>query len=299
MRYLAVILSALLGLAATTAEAGQVRYVVTVTTEWVEVGDSRTSQSISTTVSSQAISPQGSERFVSLSEPVSVSEARQPAALAQFGPFRVVDGNRAALVGVTDAKSPGQFAAMLQAYPGITTLEMIECPGTAHDRANLRLGRMIRAAGIATHVPQGGSVRSGAVELFLAGTSRTMDDGAEFAVHSWMDIYGRQAGDFSADAPQNRAYLDYYRDMGMTSETAKDFYAMTNSVPFSKARWLDAAAMRQWTGDKAAAGGNAGANDGQKETLPIIVDGVTDSAPHSVAGPAPKLAYLDLSGTSF
>ena len=66
-------------------------------------------------------------------------------------------------------------------------LEMIEAPGTEDDRANLRLGRLIRARGIATHVPAGGSVRSGGVELFLAGTRRIADPGAEFAVHAWAD----------------------------------------------------------------------------------------------------------------
>ena len=180
------------------------------------------------------------ERFVA------AAPAAIPQGIARFGPFRVIDAAHAALVDVTDERSPAQFQAMLRAWPGIATLEMIECPGTEDDRANLALGRMIRARGIATHVPPGGSVRSGGVELFVAGRQRFADPGSEFAVHSWADEDGREARDYPADAPENRAYIDYYQAMGMPEGEAKAFYAMTNSVPFESAKWLGANDMAQW-----------------------------------------------------
>ena len=158
----------------------------------------------------------------------------------------LLDEGRAALVGTTDGQSPAQFQAMLREHPNIAVLEFIEAPGTRNDIANLALGRMIRAAGIATHVPENGSVRSGAVELFLAGAERTVDDGAEFAVQSWIDTYGREPDDFGANAPENRLYLDYYKEMGMPADRAAAFYAMTNSVPHQRALWLDADGMRGW-----------------------------------------------------
>lgn len=191
-------------------------------------------------VSTEVTSTGGSERFVA-SAPALV-----PQGIARFGPFRVLDGSRAALVDVTDARSPAQFDAMLRAFPGISLIEMIDCPGTEDDRANLKLGRMIHARQITTYVPQGGSVRSGGVELFLAGKQRIADPGAEFAVHSWSDEDGREAKDYPADAPENRAYLDYYAEMGMSVPQAKAFYAMTNSVPFDDARWLTAQDMSKW-----------------------------------------------------
>jgi hypothetical protein len=181
----------------------------------------------------------GAERFVAGGD-----EALETG--AAYGPFRVLDDNRAALVGITDGASPKQFAALLRDHPGLATLEMLDCPGTFDDLANLELGQMIRKAGIATHVPSDGSVRSGAVELFLAGRERRIDDGAEFAVHAWEDEAGLEATDFAADAPENRKYLTYYREMGMDAAQAAAFYAMTNSVPFERARWLDAAEMRGW-----------------------------------------------------
>ncbi|MFN3990752.1 MAG: hypothetical protein ACK4IS_10890 [Erythrobacter sp.] len=166
--------------------------------------------------------------------------------LAQYGPFRVLDEKRAALVAATDILSPRHFEAMLRDYPGLAVLEMVDAPGTSHDLANLALGRKIRAAGLETHVPAGGSVRSGAVELFLAGTRQTIAPGARFAVHSWMDTRGLEPRHFAEDAPENRLYLDYYEEMGMMPDHARAFYAMTNSVPHSGALWLDAAAMERW-----------------------------------------------------
>lgn len=188
----------------------------------------------------------GAERLVGVSAGLTAA-AQGPA----YGPFRVIDAHRAALVDATDGASPGQFAALLRDHPQIAVLDMVECPGTDDDNANLRLGRMIRAAGIATHVPAGGSVRSGAVELFLAGATRTIDDGAEFAVHAWRDSGGLGPGDYGAQSSVNRAYLDYYREMGLAQPQA--FYDMTNAVPNNTARWLTARDMRGWL-DQGGAG---------------------------------------------
>ena len=225
MRCLAALALSLLALSAVPAAA----QVVTVT-ETVEI----------TEYISDDAQVSGSERFVM------AAPAEMPSGIASFGPFRVLDPGRAALVDATDEASPAQFQAMLRAYPGIALIEMIECPGTNDDRANLKLGRMIHARGISTHVPAGGSVRSGGVELFLAGKSRIADPGAEFAVHSWADEEGREAKDYAANAPENRAYIAYYEDMGMAEPQARAFYAMTNSVPNARAKWLTAADMGLW-----------------------------------------------------
>jgi hypothetical protein len=174
---------------------------------------------------------------------VGIGPARIARGVGDYGPFRVLEASSAALIGVTDARSPAAFSAMVRDHPGINLIEMINCPGTEDDRANLILGRMIRARGIGTHVPDGGSVRSGAVDLFLAGAHRWADPGAIFAVHAWQDTAGLQPQDYPADAPKNRAYLDYYEAMGMTPDQAAAFYAMTNSVPFNGVRWLTAAEL--------------------------------------------------------
>lgn len=207
----------------------------------------------------------GAERFVS---GVPLEDV---AGIATYGPFRVTDATHAALVGITDEDSPREFAAMLHAFPALTELDLVECPGTFDDRANLALGRMIHRAGLETHVPADGSVRSGAVELFIAGARRSIDDGARFAVHAWEDEDGLQATDYPPDAPDNTKYIAYYREMGMPAAEAAAFYAMTNSVPNEQALWLSAGEMRAWVPTRDA---------------PVALP----------ASAAPQLAYLDLSG---
>ena len=221
MRRLAPLALLLAALAAPAQAEGQ-RMVVLVE-EWVEIGG---------------------QRFVFA--PAAQAEQR---AIAAYGPFRVLDDGTAALVGQTDGGSPAQFAAMLRDYTAIARLEMLECAGTADDRANLKLGRMIRAAGLTTSVPAGGSVRSGGVELFLAGARRELSDAAEFAVHAWEDEDGLEATDYAAEAPENAKYLAYYREMGMSAGEARAFYALTNSAPNAGALWLTGREMRRWIQD--------------------------------------------------
>jgi len=194
----------------------------------------------------QADSPIAARFAVPFAPPAVYPAAPEASAVAQYGPFVVLDDSRAAIVGSTDSASTRAFDAMLRDFPRLAVLEFIDAPGTSNDIANLAVGRRIRAAGLTTHVPRGGSVRSGAVELFLAGAHKVVDEGAQFAVHSWLDNYGREPDDFPADAPANRLYLDYYVEMGMTRERAENFYAMTNSVPHHSARWFGADEMRFW-----------------------------------------------------
>jgi len=178
----------------------------TVTTRtWTDAAGVTWTETTTTTVETEE---PGGERLVG------VADAAPVKGIARFGPFVVTDATHAALVAETDSYSPSDFKAMLQAFPGIRTLEMVDCPGTVDDTANLALGRMIRADGIATDVPEGGSVRSGAVELFLAGKTRHAAKDAEFAVHSWLDEDGKQPSDYAANDPVNATYLAYYREIG-------------------------------------------------------------------------------------
>jgi hypothetical protein len=192
------------------------------------------------------LAPSGGHAFNSVSIETSAYEWSEEAprdnspvsAISSFGPFNVVAPDRAELNGSIESETPAQFRAMLSAFPGIRQIDMIDCPGTSDDEANLKLARMLRQAGIATNVPDGGSVRSGGVELFLAGAKRHAAPTAEFAVHSWIDEDGMEADDFADSDPVNTEYVDYYREIGMSPEKAKAFYALTNSVSHDDALYL-------------------------------------------------------------
>lgn len=166
-----------------------------------------------------------------------IAPSRPP--LASFGPFHMVAADRAELIGSVESETPAQFAALLRAFPGLRQIDMIDCPGTGDDEANLALARMVRRHGVATYVPDGGSVRSGGVELFLAGVQRRAAATAEFAVHSWRDEDGYEADDFAADDPVHQEYIAFYREMGLGDTEARRFYAMTNSAPHDEALYLN------------------------------------------------------------
>jgi hypothetical protein len=163
-----------------------------------------------------------------------------------FGPFTVIDGTTARMAGSVTSATPQQFAAMRAVYPALKRLDLVDCPGSLDEEANLALARAIRRAGMSTHVPAGGSVRSGAVELFLAGVTRSAHPSAEFGVHSWRDEDGLEADDFPANHPVHAEYLDYYREMGMDDAHARAFYAMTNATGFDAVRYLTKADMARY-----------------------------------------------------
>ncbi len=152
--------------------------------------------------------------------------------MATYGSFRVISPERAEMIGTTDSYSMDRFNQMMAAYPSVQQIDMVDVAGTVDDEVNLALAAKINALGIATHVPQNGSVRSGGVELFLAGQKRTAHPTAIFAVHSWMDEDGLEPHDYAADHPVHKSYIDYYHIVaGMSRKQAHDFYWMTNSAP--------------------------------------------------------------------
>lgn len=194
------------------------------------------------------LAPTGGHAFDSFSVETTVTEwvddtapanvAAPEQSIATFGPFRVLSEQRVELNGSIESDTPAQFRALLRAFPLIRQIDMVECPGTGDDEANLALARMVRKAGITTFVPNGGSVRSGGVELFLAGVERRAEPGAQFAVHSWVDEDGLEPDDYADSDPVNQEYVAYYREMGMSADKAKAFYDLTNSVPHDEALYL-------------------------------------------------------------
>jgi hypothetical protein len=167
-----------------------------------------------------------------------IFDGSSPGKGTHFGPFIIISANEAQLNGATDEATPNQFRQMIKAYPTIKQISMIDCPGTENDDANFEVARMIRKAGINTHVPANGSIRSGGVELFLAGLKRTYEKGAEFGVHSWVDEDGLQADDVPADDPINRAYISYYQEVGLEPQTARAFYEFTNRTAFDSIHFM-------------------------------------------------------------
>jgi hypothetical protein len=181
-------------------------------------------------------------------EPLSYSlDDETPAAPGKrYGPFRIVDDKTIELNGVIDDQSPAQFKRLRAAYPQIQKMVMVECPGSEDDDANLALARMVRAAGLHTHVPGHGSIRSGGVELYLAGVKRSYDKGAKFGVHSWKDDTGREARDYAPTHSVHAAYLNFYKEVGFDPEKAKAFYSFTNKTGFDGIHYMTPVELAQF-----------------------------------------------------
>lgn len=138
-----------------------------------------------------------------------------------------VKGERAYVYGTTDSASAGAVDALIRENPQVETLVLKFMPGTVDADQNLRLARSVRQNRLKTHLERNSRIASGAVDLFLAGTERTMDCGARIGVHSWsivgLESYEPRNDIFDA---RQRRQENFLRDMGIDPE----FYLFTREA---------------------------------------------------------------------
>lgn len=133
-----------------------------------------------------------------------------------------VEGARLLMNGEITSRTPATFARLLTENPQLTTVVLLDMPGSLDDKAVIRMGYQLRDAGLDTELTSQSAIYSGAVDLFLAGNRRKMAPGAIVGVHSWADGFGEGA-DYPRDAPEHRSNVAYTRDMLGSA----DFYWFT------------------------------------------------------------------------
>ena len=133
-----------------------------------------------------------------------------------------VDGTTATMTGDLTSSAPRKVRRLLETYPELTLIKLLDCPGSLNDDAAFEAARMIREANINTHVPANGEIASGAVDFFIAGIERTIEEGALIGVHSW-GAAGADGDSLPEDDPEHQFYLSYYEEMGISA----DFYWFT------------------------------------------------------------------------
>jgi len=143
--------------------------------------------------------------------------------------FKVKD-SRAYGYGFTDDRSVGVVSKLLKENPQVNTLVLKKMSGTRDGDRNIILARDIRKRRLNTHLEKNSVIASGAVDLFLAGETRTMECGALIGVHSWSIGGARETirvspGDMGADYRQ-KYHEDFLRDMGIDPA----FYAYTRAA---------------------------------------------------------------------
>ena len=164
-----------------------------------------------------------------------------------FGIFSTQDATIAIMNGVIDSNTPKHWDNFIVANPTINKMIMKDCPGSEDDEANLEAARKIRQQGIAIHLPADAVIASGAVDLYLAGTTRTREAGSKIGVHSWSDGGSREATDFPVGHANHQPYIDYYKEMGFSQTDAEAFYYFTiNAAKAADIHWMTDAEIEQY-----------------------------------------------------
>lgn len=146
-----------------------------------------------------------------------------------------VEGNTAFMNGVIDGTTPGEVRDLIEDYPEVRRIVMENVDGSDDDEANLRAARRVREHGFHTHVPADGLIASGGTDFFIAGTTRTVENGGRVGVHSWAAGDDTEGADLPDDHPDHEPYLDYYWEMGIP----EDFYWFTlDAAPSSDMHWM-------------------------------------------------------------
>ncbi len=144
-----------------------------------------------------------------------------------FGIFSSQDSETVIIEGLIDSDIPQYWDNYIAAFPETNRMIMKDCPGSIDDDANWAAARKIRAKNIEIHLPADADIASGAVDLFLSGTTRTRESGSKIGVHAWANGNGDEATDFPVGDEEHQGAIDYYIDMGFSQEDAEAFYYFT------------------------------------------------------------------------
>lgn len=94
----------------------------------------------------------------------------------------LADGDTLFLSGVVDESAPVRFAQLKAANPDLARLVLTEASGVQGNAGALALGRAVRAAGMNTELRNDSVAIGAAVDVFLGGVTRIMQDGAVLRV---------------------------------------------------------------------------------------------------------------------
>lgn len=137
------------------------------------------------------------------------------------------NGKTLDVTGVIDADTVETISVALADSPEITTLRLVNVPGSADDEASLNaLVALVKDNNLATRVPANGLVASGGTDMAVMSKNRVIEKGACVGVHSWAigNLFGFDSG---ADLPRSDEAHDLYLDFYETVNVPASFYWFT------------------------------------------------------------------------
>ncbi len=156
----------------------------------------------------------------------------------QYGVFQVIDDQTVEMDGEIGSSSLSDYNNLIQDYPMIEQIQIMEIGGSTDDEINLLLSKAVHDDDIAIHLEDDGLIASGGVDFFLAGTTRTKGENTKIGVHSWSDGIN-EATDFPEGHANHLPYINYYQSIGFTQEEAEAFYYFTiHAAPASDIHWM-------------------------------------------------------------
>jgi hypothetical protein len=158
----------------------------------------------------------------------------------------------AVLHGYIDGSTPTVVNTFISSYPEVTTLVFMQMPGSDDDESNLIASMALKEAGFKYYLPSVNQypddafIASGAVDMFLSGNVRVIEEDAEVGVHSWSDGVN-DATDYPEGHPYHQPYIDYYVSVGFSTEDAEAFYYFTiNAAPAAGIHNMTEAEIEQY-----------------------------------------------------
>ena len=141
----------------------------------------------------------------------------------RFGPFYILNDTTIVVNGDMGSRVDNQLERLLDKYPNISYVVMEECPGSRDDEELFKAALMIHNRDVHIHLPSHAKIESGAVDFFLSGTKRTMDEGAKIGVHAWSDG-NSSATEYPVGHEEHQIYIDYYLSVGYSEQDAESLY---------------------------------------------------------------------------
>jgi len=156
-------------------------------------------------------------------------------------------GDTLDVVGVIDGGTVSTIREAVEAAPEVTTLRLINIPGSSDDEASLNaLAAFIKQKNLAIIVPSEGMVASGGTDMAVMSTNRTIEQGACVGVHSWAagGIFGFEAAsEMPRSAEEHTLYLDFYKTVDVPAE----FYWFTlDAASPANIHWMSPAEINQF-----------------------------------------------------